>query len=218
MDRCPTCHRLYKAPRGVFTCVCAKSEEPSVPVRQPVFPEGEGVRTYVVSDFRRTCARCTSKNSCSRDPKTCDYVSFFPLPHYVSLTFADGKIIRSSCTEGRRPGGPPCRQEDCRHIGRALDRMVGVSHDNGVETSLITGASTSVPKCPNCREKWGVTATADGKFECRNPTCCRDGRSWVFEAGSNKRPAPMRNELVVRDRDGGREVVKRESHKRFGSL
>jgi hypothetical protein len=221
-ERCPKCNRLYKAPKNVFACMCAKpaaaGKEPSAPCRQPVFPQGDGLRTYVVSDIRRTCVRCARNGKCGRDPKTCEDVSFFPIPHFVALEFAGGKIVRSSCSEGRKVGGPPCRDDGCKHIGRAVDKMTGVSDGRLVELSLTMGKSESVPKCPNCREKWGVTALPNDRFSCRNPTCAREGVPWVFEAGSKDRPPPMRDDLMIRDKDGGCEVVKRETTKRWSGI
>jgi hypothetical protein len=58
--------------------------------------------------------------------------------------------------------------------------------------------------------KW-LAMFCDGNVERFHATLIKHR----VEAGSKDRPVPMRNDMVVLDKDGGREVVKGECHKRW---
>jgi hypothetical protein len=81
----------------------------------------------------------------------------------------------------------------------------GGKPDDPIETSAIYGDSASMPKCPNCRERWGVAALSDGRCSCRNPTCMREDalgveREFVFARGETRRPPPRRREWDIDER------------------
>lgn len=181
------------------------------PKAEPKPPEGlgSGSRAYVVTDWRPTCSRCAKAGRCGDLPRQCGMAAWFPIEHRVTLRLVDGVVVGAVCLEGRRGGKGGCRDGDkCRHMPRALDALAG-REPRGVELSLVLGAARTMPRCPNCRETWGVSERADGRHECRSPVCARDGRPWVFGDGTEERPKPMRHDLVIRDREPGRLVVKR---------
>jgi len=184
-------------------------KEPKAPKPEAPAGLGTGSRAYRVSDWHPTCHGCLKNGRCSEDKRECGWVKWFPIMHYVSLSYKDGVVVSSMCCDGRKPGGPPCSEDECKHVDRVLDFMGG-KEDRGIEMVMVSGPpSETMPKCPNCRQRWSVSRSADG-FECRNPTCSRDGKAWKFSAGDKSRPEPMRRGLVVLDREPGRTTVKRQ--------
>lgn len=168
---------------------------------------GSGTRAYTVSNMMPSCARCSRRGRCGESPRECGQASWFPVFHRVSVILDNGAVVSTTCRSGRKGDGEACEGK-CRHAARALAVLAGGS-DRGVELALVLGKSEAVPKCPNCREKWGVAARGGGEWECRNPVCARDGRPWRFREGDTGRPPPMRHSLVIMDREPGRLVVKR---------
>lgn len=188
-----------------------KQPEPKAP---PVKVEN-GNRTYLVSDWMPTCGKC-GKKGCDETLRGCGNAQWFPIFHRVNLIISGGAVVASSCREGRKAGGAPCAKAPCKHVDRAKEAWAGLPA-RGVDLNMISGVHTEMPKCPSCREKWGVTAKGDG-FECRNPVCVRDGRLWQFKVGDTAKPPPMRDELVIRERDPGRVIHKRTPAKKWGAL
>jgi len=178
-------------------------KEPSAPLGL-----GNGSRVYVVTDWMPTCSKCAKRGRCGEKPRQCGMASWFPIEHRVSLTLVDGLLVGAVCQEGRKGDKGVCRDGDgCRHVARVVNALTG-KESRGVELSTTFVAARTMPKCPNCRETWGITERGDGRYECRSPVCARDGKSWVFGDGTEVRPKPMRHELVIMDRDPGRLVVK----------
>jgi hypothetical protein len=134
----------------------------------------------------------------------------------VDLTIHNGAVVSITCREGKKAGGQPCHNAKCKHITRVEDVLSGTL-EKGVELSMVSRVANAMPKCPNCRERWGVSQVGDD-FECRNPVCVRDGKSWRFKVGDTARPASMRNDLVIRDREPGRVIRKQNITKRWGTL
>lgn len=183
------------------------------PKAEPAAPEGlgSGSRTYTVTDWMPTCSRCRDQGRCGESPRQCGKSSWFPIEHRVTLSLVGGSLVGAVCREGRKGDRGGCRDGGgCRHVARAVDAMAG-REARGVELSTVVGAAERVPVCPNCHQRWGVSASSGGRkaWECRNPVCSRDGASWEFDEGDADRPKPMRHGLVIRDRDPGREVVRR---------
>lgn len=182
--------------------------EPSAPATaQEARGLGSGSRAYRVSDWRSTCSGCPRRGRCSDDKRECGQARWFPLVHYVTLTSRAGVVVGSTCCDGRKAGGPPCSEPKCKHVDRAL-AVAGGKEDKGVELVIVSGEHDTMPKCPNCRERWSVSRVGDS-HECRNPTCARDGRPWRFSVGDASRPSPMRRTLSILEREPGKVVVKR---------
>ncbi len=180
---------------------------------------GSGSRSYRVSDWRSTCSGCPRDGKCGMDKRECGSARWFPIVHYVSLRHRGGAVVSAGCCDGRKAGGPRCADDDpdkrCRHIERAIAAMEGRvgkdgKPDRGVELVMVSGDAEVVPRCPSCRDRWGVTASRTGKaWECRSPVCVRDGKPWTFDDGDVGKPAPMRHGLVILGRDPGRMLMKR---------
>lgn len=184
-----------------------RGKEPKAPAPEPR-GLGSGHRAYRVSDWRSTCSGCPRNGHCSADKKECGQARWFPLVHYVTVTTRAGVVVGSTCCDGRKAGGQPCSEPKCKHVDRAL-AAAGGKEDMGVELVIVSGEHDAMPKCPNCRERWSVSRV-EGGYECRNPTCSRDGRSWRFVEGGTERPSPMRRTLSILDREPGKVVVKRQ--------
>jgi len=183
-----------------------------IPLYKSVTPLNE-CRSYTVEDWAATCSGCSLSGRCSENKWQCGKSRWFPIPHFVTMSFKDGVLISSTCSDGKRPG-PPCKKKDCDHIGRAIDAVDG-REAKGVSLHSISKPPVHVPKCPNCRERWSVSLV-NNLYECRNPTCQREGKPWQFEEGSTERPKPIRKEWVIRDKEPGRVQVKREQCKKWG--
>lgn len=188
-----------------------KKPEPKAP---PVKLE-DGSRTYLVADWMPTCSKC-GRSGCDTTPRECGSASWFPIFHRVDLVIRGGVVVSSSCHEGRKAGGGPCAKEPCRHVDRVKNAWGGIP-DKGVELSIVSGVQVGMPKCPSCRERWSVSVKGDG-FECRNPVCVRDGQRWQFKVGDTAKPPPMRDELVINEREPGRVIHKRQTTKKWGAL
>jgi hypothetical protein len=182
----------------------------------PAAPLENGSRTYTVSDWMPTCSKCGRK-ACGEEPRECGQSSWFPIFHMVVLVIRNGVVTQATCREGKKLDGVPCAKVPCKHIDRVKTALAG-GKSKGVDISMMSTLAEQMPKCPNCREKWGVISQTGDYFECRNPVCVRDERSWRFKKGDTARPSPMRHELVVRDREPGRVVRKRQTTKMWGAL
>jgi len=164
----------------------------------------DGHRSYIVSDWRSTCSRCP-KTECQLESRECDLATFFPVFHKVDVEISGGIVVRASCREGKKAGGTLCG-EKCRHIDRVQDALEG-REAKGVEISIISSPVETMPKCPNCGQRWAVSQRGV-VFECRSPTCSRDGKPWLFKKGDMDRPSPIRHGLSIMRRDPGRMVRK----------
>lgn len=184
--------------------------------QEPKAPLENGSRTYIVSNWMPTCFKCSRFGRCSEEPRECDQVNWFPVFHRVDLTIHNGAVVSITCREGKKAGGQPCHNAKCKHITRVEDVLSGTL-EKGVELSMVSRVANAMPKCPNCRERWGISQVGDD-FECRNPVCVRNGKSWRFKVGDTARPASMRNDLVIRDREPGRVIRKQNITKRWGTL
>jgi len=193
----------------------AKAKGQPLPEKvEPQAPEN-GSRTYTVSDWMPTCSKC-GRSKCVEEPRECGQATWFPIFHLVSLVIRGSVVVSATCREGKKPGGVPCSKADCKHVKRAVEAWVGLP-SKGVDLMAVYGVADAMPKCPNCRERWGVSQAGDA-FECRNPVCVRDGRPWRFKEGDTAKPPPMRHDLVIRDREPGRVVRKQNTTKRWGTL
>ena len=172
-----------------------------------------GSRIFVVSDWRRTrCKAGPGGNGCAvfHAEGRCDHQRPFPILHTVVVRLDGGTVVSATCHQGRKAGGQPCEADEpdkrCRHVKMATEHALGGGKpDDPIETSIVFADSEVMPKCPNCRERWGVTALPDGRFSCRNPTCMREDahgveREFVFARGENRRPPPRRREWVIDER------------------
>lgn len=165
-------------------------------------------RIFVVSDWRWT--RCPDNCGTFQEEGRCHHQRPFPIPHVVSVRMDGDTILSATCHQGRKAGGEACPLDQpgrrCKHVKMAFDHVAGKGKaDDPIETSLVLGDAVIVPKCPNCRERWSVTALPDGRFSCRNPTCMREDemgreRPFVFAKGENRRPPPRRGEWQVSER------------------
>jgi hypothetical protein len=172
-----------------------------------------GSRIFVVSDWRRTrCRDGARKGGCADflAEGKCGHQRPFPIPHVVSVLLCGEAILSATCRQGRKPGGSTCPLDKpdkrCRHVEMAIAHILGTGKpDDPIETSMVYSGDAGVPKCPNCRGKWGVVELPDGRFSCRSPTCARQDkhgmeREFVFERGGAGRPPPRRGEWVVSER------------------
>jgi len=165
-------------------------------------------KIFVVSDWRWT--RCPDQCATFMAEGKCSHQRPFPIPHAVAVRTDGDTILSVTCQQGRKPGGTPCPLDRpdrrCKHVKMAIDHALGGGKsDDPIELSIIFGDAVSMPKCPNCRERWSVAALPDGRFSCRNPTCTREdmrGREqpFVFAKGEDKRPPPRRNEWRISER------------------
>ena len=163
-------------------------------------------RNYVVSRWLRT--KCKDNCHAFREEGRCAHQRSFPIPHLVSLTIEGSKVTGTTCRKGKRAGGARCRDDGpddrCQHIAMATAQVMGEldpEEFKGMSIDLsaaYTSRGSTVPKCPNCHQKWGVTVIGGGRFSCRSPVCLREDRmGWEqpfeFEKGDGKL-APKRGE------------------------
>lgn len=169
-------------------------------------------RIFVVSDWRRTRCRENRGSGCAvfNAEGKCGHQRPFPILHTVTVRTDGDTIVSTACHQGKKAGGQPCEAdrpgERCRHVGMAMAHVLGGGQpDDPIETSIAYADGASMPKCPNCRERWGVRALPDGRFSCRNPTCTREDergveREFSFARGEDRRPPPRRREWVIDER------------------
>jgi hypothetical protein len=189
-------------------------------------------RAYIVNDWRKTRCPVDCDEAVPFGP-ACPHQSWFPLPHRVEVELDDGnREVRAKCSEGRKPGGPRCRgwdedkEDPCPHVKAVRDLLAGTAEDRDKGRAELVSISRSVsprPRCPNCKEKWGVFMADDaarGRWRqarkkalkkklvqepetmwmCRHPNCADDaGRSWPFEEGTEDRPKSRRHEVRIRE-------------------
>ena len=189
-------------------------------------------RTYIVNDFMKTPCRIGCDEAVPFGP-CCPHQHWFPIPHRVTVDMDGDRELRISCTEGKKAGGPRCRQWDgdkedpCPHVKLVRDVLAGTAEDREkgrVSLQHINQASQMRPRCPNCRETWGVSeadGAARGRWKrahrkmlkqegeempeqlwmCRHPNCADNaGRPWAFVEGTEERPkGGRRHEAPVRE-------------------
>jgi hypothetical protein len=176
-----------------------------------------GIRTYIVSDWRKTCKGCSKEKNCIENKRDCKEAKSFPLPHFVFLIIKENNVVKALCTKGRKPGGEKCNTEDhCNHIKKVL-KFMNKEEVFGVELVNIAHPVDRLPFCPNCKNTWSVSQIND-VYECRNPTCMRNNQPWQFILGTKERPIPIRHSLVICEYEPGKVLRKSENHKRWSSI
>jgi len=171
------------------------------------------LRIFIVSDWRWTrCKAGPGGNGCavSHAEGRCDHQRPFPILHTVSIHMDGDTVVSVTCHQGRKSGGDLCEVDEpnkrCRHVKMATEHAFGGGKpDDPIETSAIYADGETVPKCPNCRERWGVRTLGDDRFSCRNPTCMREDvygveQEYIFDRGEDRRLPPRRREWIIDER------------------
>lgn len=165
-------------------------------------------RTYIVTSWRKTRCPVNCPDAGGAFTSACEHQRWFPIQNHVTLRIAANEPPRCLCTEGRKAGGPRCRQWDeaegkCEHIDLALkkyDGSLGVPEDpddpksvrrasfesGRVDLGTILRDSPRSPKCPHCREGWCVSA-ATGADKGR----WRKEHKGALKRGKIKEPAEL---------------------------
>lgn len=166
---------------------------------------GSENRIYLVLSWNPSCKGCKKEGKCSDNKRECDSVKWFPLYNNVHVHIENNSITSALCRVGRKHGGLQCdKSPKCKHIERVEKYIAGLE-SKGVELSGVFKHHSAMPTCPNCKQKWGVKISHGEKnYECHNPVCVRENKSWDFNIGDENRPTPMRNELVIIDKEPGR--------------
>ena len=184
---------------------------------------------YVVNDWMKTKCPINCDEAKPYGP-CCPHQRWFPIPHRVTLTINNGKVIRQTCTEGTKANGKRCSMMDeenhsCKHTELAEQFFNGTVDEfqrGRITLSNIIKINEGPKRCPNCGETWCVKP-ADSKavnrwkrshkkylknndnlpelYMCRHPNCQSEKGPWVFYLDTKERPrGGRRHETPINER------------------
>lgn len=178
---------------------------------------------YIVSDWMKTRCPYDCDQVVPFGP-ACPHQRWFPIPHRVVITFRDGKIIRTSCTEGKKATGVKCSKSNddgnCKHIKDVialLDSTLEDGREKSIDLSNILISQPKTPQCPHCKESWSVKPASitskkrwhrkhkrqempEELWECRHPICRDKKGPWVFQVETQEQPSDKRHEVQINER------------------